>query len=58
LKYNSTILLYGYETWSLSLRDEHTLIVSENRILRKKDVAGGWRRIHSEKLHNGYFDEI
>jgi hypothetical protein len=29
------IVLYGYETWSLTLREEHRLRVFENRVLRK-----------------------
>jgi hypothetical protein len=29
------VVLYGYETWSLTLREEHTLRVFENRVLRK-----------------------
>jgi hypothetical protein len=36
--YNTTILpvvLYGCETWSLTLREEHRLTVHENRVLRR-----------------------
>jgi len=29
------IVLYGYETWSFTLREEHGLRVSENRVLMK-----------------------
>jgi hypothetical protein len=29
------VVLYGYETWSLTLREEHRLRVSENRVLRR-----------------------
>jgi len=29
------VVLYGYETWSLTFREEHTLKVFENRVLRK-----------------------
>jgi len=29
------LILYGHETWSLTMRDEHRLRVSENRVLRK-----------------------
>jgi hypothetical protein len=29
------VVLYGCETWSLSLRDEHRLRVFENRVLRR-----------------------
>jgi hypothetical protein len=59
--YNTIILpdvLYGCETWSLMLREEHRLRVFENRVLRrifgpKRDVVTGeWRKLHSEELHN------
>jgi hypothetical protein len=36
--YKTTILpvvLYGCETWSLTLREEHRLRVFENRVLRR-----------------------
>jgi hypothetical protein len=29
------VVLYGCETWSLTLREEHKLRVFENRVLRK-----------------------
>jgi len=29
------VVLYGHETWSLTLREEHTLRVFENRVLRR-----------------------
>jgi hypothetical protein len=54
------LALYGRETWSLTLREERRLRVSENRVLRKvygskrEEVAGGWRRLHIEELHNLY----
>jgi hypothetical protein len=53
------VVLYGCETWSLTLREEHW--VFENRVLRrifgpKRDgVTGDWRKLHSEELHNLYF---
>jgi hypothetical protein len=40
--------------------EEHRLMVSENRVLRRifgskgDEVTGGWRKLHSEKLHNLY----
>jgi hypothetical protein len=49
-------LLYVCESWSLTLREEHRLNVSENRMLRRifgpkrEEVAGGWRRLHNEEL--------
>jgi hypothetical protein len=54
------VVLYGCETWSLTVREEHKLRVFENRVLRrifgpKRDgVTGGWRKLHSEELHNLY----
>jgi hypothetical protein len=53
------VVLYGSETWSLILREEHKLRVFENRVLRifgpKKDrVMGGWRKLHNKELHNLY----
>jgi hypothetical protein len=54
------VVLYGYETWSLTLREEHSLRVSENRVLRRifgpkcDEVTGQWRKLHSGELHNLY----
>jgi hypothetical protein len=53
------LVLYGCETWSLTLREEHRLRVSEIKVMRrlsgrKEEVAGGWRRLHNEELHNLY----
>jgi hypothetical protein len=51
-------VLYGCETWSLTLREEQRLRVFENRVLRrifvlKRDgVIGGWIKLHNEDLHN------
>jgi hypothetical protein len=30
-----SVVLYGFETWSLTLREEHRLRVFENRVLRR-----------------------
>jgi hypothetical protein len=44
------VVLYGCETWSLTLRKEHRLRVFENRILKKifgpkrDEVMGEWRK--------------
>jgi hypothetical protein len=52
--------LYGYGTWSLILWEEHGLRIFEERVLRRifdhtrEEVAGGWRRLHNEELHNLY----
>jgi hypothetical protein len=54
------VVLYGRETWILTLREEHRLRVSENRVLRRMcgpkrdEVKGGWRKLHNEELHNLY----
>jgi hypothetical protein len=54
------VVLYGCETWSLKVREEHKLRVFENRVLRrifgpKRDgVTGGWRKLYNEELHNLY----
>jgi hypothetical protein len=54
------VVLYGCETWSLTLREEHKLRVFENRVLRRifgpewAGVTGGWRKLHNEELHNLY----
>ena len=50
--------MYGCETWSLTLREEHRLRVFENKVLRKifgakKDkIAGEWRKLHNAELHS------
>jgi hypothetical protein len=55
-----SIVLYGCETWSLTLREEHRLRVSENRVLREifgpkgDEVTGEWRKLHNGELHNLY----
>jgi hypothetical protein len=54
------VVLYGCETWSLTLREEHRLRVFENRVLRrifglKRDEAtGSCRKPHNEELHGLY----
>jgi hypothetical protein len=54
------VVLYGCETWSLTLREEHRLRAIENRVLRRlfgpkrDEVTGGWRKLHNEGLHGLY----
>ena len=53
------VVLYGCETWSLTLREEWRLRIIENRFLRrmfepKRDENGEWRRLHNEELHSLY----
>jgi hypothetical protein len=53
-------ILYVFETWSLALREEYRLRVSENRVLRRivgprgGKGTGGWRKLHNEEVHNLY----
>ena len=53
-------VLYGCEPWSLTLREERRLRVSENRVLRiifgpkRDEVTGEWRKLHIEELNDLY----
>jgi hypothetical protein len=51
------VTLYGYEIWSLTLREGHELRISVKRMARRifgspYDVLGDLRILHNEKLHN------
>jgi hypothetical protein len=54
------VVLYGYKTWSLTLREEHRLRVFENKVLKRifgpkrDEVTGGWRKLHNEELCDLY----
>jgi hypothetical protein len=54
------MVLYGCETWSLTLREEDRLRVFEKRVLRRifrpkrDEVMGGWRKQHKEEPCNLY----
>jgi hypothetical protein len=54
------VVLYGCETSSLTLKEEHRLSVFKNRVLRgifgpnRDEVMGEWRKLHSGELHNLY----
>jgi hypothetical protein len=54
------VVLYGCETWSLTLREEQRLRVFENRVLRRifgpkgDEATGEWRRLHNEELNDLY----
>ena len=54
------VVLYGCETWSLTLREERRLMVFENRMLRKifgpkrNEETGEWSRLHNEELYDLY----
>ena len=53
-------VLYGRETWSLTLREERWVRVFQNRVLRRifgpksDEVTGKWRRLHEEELNELY----
>jgi len=55
-----SVVLYGCETWSLTLREERKLRVFGNRVLRRifglrrDEVAGEWRRLHNEEINDLY----
>jgi len=54
------VVLYGFETWSLTLRKERRLRVFENRVLRRMfgpkrdEVTGEWRKLHNEESNDLY----
>ena len=53
-------VLYGCETWSLTLREERKLKVFENRVLSRifgpmrDEVKGEWIKLHNEELNDLY----
>ena len=54
------VVLYGCESWSLTLREERKLRVFENMVLRRifgprrYEVTREWRRLHNEELNDLY----
>ena len=54
------VVLYGCETWSLTLREERSLRVFENRVLRRifgpkrDEVTWEWRKLHNEEINDLY----
>ena len=54
------VVLYGCETWSLTLREERKPRVFENMVLRRifgprrDEVTGELRRLHNEELNTQY----
>ena len=54
------VVLYGCETWSLTLREERRLRVFENRVFRRifgpkrDEVTEEWRKLHNEELNDLY----
>ena len=54
------VVLYGCETWSHTLREERTLRVCKNRVLRRifgpdrDEVRKEWRKLHNKELSDLY----
>ena len=54
------VVLYGCETWSLTLRVELRLRVFENRVFRRvfgpkrDEVTRKWRKLHNDELRDLY----
>ena len=55
-----SVVLYGCETWSLTLREEHRLKVFENRVLtrifgsKRDEVIREWKKLHNEEINYLY----
>jgi hypothetical protein len=55
-----SVVLYGCETWSLTLREKRRLGVFKNRALReifgtkRYEVTREWRKLHNEELNDLY----
>ena len=55
-----SVVLYGCETWSLTLREERRLRVFENRVLGRifgpmgDEVTRQWRKLCNEELNDLY----
>jgi hypothetical protein len=62
IKIYKTVILpvvpYGCKTWSLALREEHRLRISENRVLwmsgPKREQDGTWEKFRNDELHSAY----
>jgi len=54
------VVFYGCETWSLTLREERSVKVFENRLMRRifgsrrDEVTGKWRKLLSDELNDLY----
>jgi len=54
------VVLYGCETWSLTLREEHRMKMFESRVPRRifgperDEVTGEWRKLHNEEPNDLY----
>ena len=54
------VVLYGCETWSLTLKEERRMRVFVNRMLKRifgpkrDELTGEWRKLHNEELNDLY----
>jgi len=54
------VVLYGCETWTVTLREERKPRMFEKRALRRifgpkrDEVTGEWRKLHNEELNDLY----
>jgi len=54
------VVVYGYETWSLTWREERRLRVFENRVMRifgpkRDEITREWRELHNKVLNDRYY---
>jgi len=53
-----SVVLYGCEIWSLTLREKHRVKVLKAKVLRsifrpgRDEETGEWRKLNSEELHD------
>ena len=58
---NQPVVLYGFQTLWLTLREERKLRLFENMVLRRifgprrDEVTGEWRRLHNEEINDLYY---
>jgi hypothetical protein len=48
------VVLYGCKICSLTWREEHRLKAFENKVLKRDEIMGGWRKLHNEELLHLY----
>jgi hypothetical protein len=59
-----SVILYEFETLSLTLREERRLRMFDNRVVRgifgpqRDEVTGEWRKLHEQKLNDLYPHQI
>jgi hypothetical protein len=48
------MVLYGCETWSLTLRVVENMVLRKIVCSKRDEITGDWRELHNEELHNLY----